>query len=57
MHLSAVCVATIAEEAKCKKLLLTHVYPEYESFDLQKMVKEKYCCDVRRANDLETYDI
>ncbi|MCK5706643.1 MAG: MBL fold metallo-hydrolase [Candidatus Aureabacteria bacterium] len=55
-HLNINDVSMIIDNAQCKKLILTHIYPGYEDFDFKASLNDVYSGEVYRAKDLDVYD-
>lgn len=51
-HLTPSSAGRIASESQCKKLLLTHFYPECDQFDVRKACEEVYKREIILAEDL-----
>ncbi|WP_432409257.1 MBL fold metallo-hydrolase [Wukongibacter sp. M2B1] len=56
-HLSAKQVGEIATNARVKKLLLTHIWPEYDIDELLNETRNHFSGDVEIAAELESYEI
>jgi ribonuclease BN (tRNA processing enzyme) len=56
-HLSAQQVGKLATEANVKKLLITHLWPEYEPEDVLNEVVLQFDGDARIAEEFKTYEI
>lgn len=56
-HLSALQVGELATRACVKKLLLTHIWPEYNLNEVLDEVKGKFSGDVEIAEELKSYRI
>ena len=57
-HLNSILAARVAKEARVKKLVLTHLYPVCDDYDLIREVKSAWPeCDVVIAEDLMTIKI
>lgn len=56
-HLSAKQVAELAAKEGVKKLLLTHIWPEYNINDVLDEAKKNFSGDVEIAAELKTYEI
>ena len=55
-HLSPTPLAQACEQAHCKKLILTHLYPPADEHDLEKEVRRNFSGEVITAADGATYD-
>lgn len=56
-HLSAKQVGRTATDSGVKKLLLTHIWPEYDTDDVLNEAKENFSGDVEIAEELKIYEI
>ncbi len=56
-HLSTGQVGEISSMTGVKKLLLTHIYPEYDNNNVLKEVKEKFSGEVEVAEEMKTYQL
>jgi len=56
-HMTPTECAEIAEEAQVKKLVLSHLYPEAESFNLKEKASKTFQGEVVVAEDLATIEI
>ncbi|MBK8980116.1 MAG: ribonuclease Z [Planctomycetes bacterium] len=56
-HMTATEAGLAAAAAGCRRLLLTHFYPECEGHDLAAEARAVFGGDVRLAADLDTYDL
>lgn len=56
-HLSARQVGELATSAGVKKLLLTHIWPEYDLDEVLDETKSSFLGDVEIASELKTYEI
>ena len=56
-HLTPKEAGRIAQDARCKKLLLTHFYPMMEHVPVEKIVGDIYPGLVERVHDLNVYDM
>jgi len=56
-HLTTGQVGEIASMTNVKKLLLTHIYPEYDTNRVLEEVKEKFSGEVEIAEEMETYHL
>jgi ribonuclease BN (tRNA processing enzyme) len=51
-HLTPSLAGRVAQEAECKRLLLTHFYPPCDDHDIVGIVKNQYAGEVILAEDL-----
>jgi len=51
-HLTPSLAGTIAQKARCRKLLLTHFYPPCDSIDIPSVVQKVYSGEILLAEDL-----
>lgn len=56
-HLSAKQVGELATDTGVKKLLLTHIWPEYDTNDILNEARENFFGDVEIAAELKSYEI
>jgi len=56
-HLNMEQALRIAVKSQCKKLILTHIYPEFEDYDFTGALSEDFSGEIIRARDLMDIDI
>jgi len=56
-HLSASQVGQIATDTKVKKLLLTHIWPEYDINEILNEAKANFIGDVEIAAEMKSYEV
>jgi ribonuclease BN (tRNA processing enzyme) len=56
-HLSPSLAGQIASESRCKKLVLTHLYPICDAFDMKRQCASTYDGPVEIARDLMHFEV
>lgn len=56
-HLNATLAGKIARESNCKRLILTHLYPICDEYDVLDQCREEFSGDIILAEDLMTIEI
>ncbi|MBS4534651.1 MBL fold metallo-hydrolase [Clostridium sp. D2Q-14] len=57
MHLTPKDASILAKEAKVKKLLLTHFYPEYKRQSILKELSDDYNFEIKLSEEMKSYII